>query len=142
MEMDGFVAGEALQPFGFVQLKKKPGTGKSIPKELKKYAEEDEVLIREQLTIYKPNVIIACGLGITKTFNLLLETVFQNTPSTIKRYRGRRYAKLLDDRLSPRSVYIIETYHPSAYKTRRIMYNELVGLFRHVANEINTCNER
>jgi uracil-DNA glycosylase len=135
---DCFAHREALRPFGFIQLKKKPGKEQSNPIELREYAEKDKAFIRQQLAIYKPDVIIACGLGSANTFNLLLDTVFENASEEPKLFGDRQYVRLFGQPHMPDGIHIIETYHPSARKSREYMYNQLIGLFRHVAKERET----
>ena len=125
----------ALRPFGYMQLKKEGGGATSKAVELRKAAINDQGMIREQLAIYAPQIIIACGLGTPTTFDLLCKFVFQipENDRRVKRFRNkRRYAEIIDRELSPRTIYLIEAFHPSARESRQAMFNETVSNFRQI----------
>ena len=125
---------DTLDNFGFIQIKKCPGGAKSKATELIGAVEQDANFLREQLSIYCPDVIVACGAGNPKTFSLLQDYVFgsgQTNASNFGQYTfqktGRRYAKINDSTISPRSVFMIEAFHPSHYKSRRDAFIRLVS---------------
>ena len=131
----------ALQPFGFMQIKKIPGRANAIHREVKRFAEEDISLIRKQLSIYSPTVIIACGLGTGNIFDLLLKTVFLESEKqilTLTKRNRRRYAKIIDAEVNKEPFYLIENYHPSSRGTRFRIYKELIATFRQVMSRTAT----
>ena len=54
---------EGLAPFAFMQLNKTPGLGSVSDKKLRQCTEADADEIREQVSLYAPNIIVACGTG-------------------------------------------------------------------------------
>ena len=124
---------ELLSRFGYVQIRKMGGAGTADHKKLRQYAEEYGALLREQIAIYSPNLVVACGLGTAKTFSLLTEHVLKEHRECQLGRTGRRYAIVNDTELSPSPIYMIETHHPSHRKSRYEVFRDLVSDFRHVA---------
>ena len=63
-----------LKRISFLNLKKVGGSEKSKPHEIRRYAQDDAALILEQLTIYRPDIIV--GGGINLVANCLGDDVF------------------------------------------------------------------
>ena len=124
---------EVLNQFGYIQIKKAPGHSVAKASEVEQFARDDKDLIRRQVAVYRPNVMIACGLGHPNTFNLLLGEVF-NCPSGGQRIpeTGSRYAEISDPALSPDSIFVIEAPHPSHRSSREKAFRKLVTDFRWV----------
>jgi hypothetical protein len=67
-----------LKRISFMNLKKVGGDSSSIPSEIIKYAKNDAEEIREQLCIYKPDIIVCCGvLGSKAVADCLGDFVFK-----------------------------------------------------------------
>lgn len=130
---DRFSRAEDLRPFGFIQLKKTPGGGKSICKELEHTAARDREMIREQLGIYKPQVIIACGLGRCSTFRLLRDVVFSTDDNVpFMTMLSRECVKIT----ARQPFYLLATYHPSAFVSREKKRDELCIDYKAIVKKI------
>lgn len=128
---------DLLNQFGYIQIKKAPGRATSIPRELAEAARLDGDLIRRQLAIYQPTVIVACGVSRPTTFDLLARHVF---PGSLVRCRDQykhRCAKVEDGHSERPPMFLIETLHPSHRKSREKVFKELIADFRQVVNEFN-----
>lgn len=99
---------ESLSSFAFMQLKKNAGGGSVSSKELWKVAESDSLEIIEQLSIYKPNIIIGCGVG-----EIVYRAVFQGGEKMKVTGNGVGYwnVKIGED---GKEAVLINYSHPSA----------------------------
>src|SRR5205823_4633752 len=59
----GHRAHEFLFPFGFMQIKKVGGSDESRGDEIAAHARTYSDVLRQQLALYEPHLVIACGLG-------------------------------------------------------------------------------
>ena len=62
----------------FIELKKKPGGRQSVDGEIKKFVKRDRDLLKEQILLYSPDIVICCGRGEGKNAELLYDYVFDN----------------------------------------------------------------
>ena len=91
---------EELKKMAIINIKKVPGGARSCYHEIKAAYEENEELLKEQIDVYNPDVIIFGG-----TFKFM-EFLHQNLPNkTITEINNHYYN--VDGRL------LINTYHPS-----------------------------
>lgn len=63
----------------FIELKKKPGGRQSVDEKIREYVERDKDLLKEQILLYSPDIIICCGRGEGKNADLLYDYVFDNS---------------------------------------------------------------
>lgn len=63
-------------PISFINLKKVNGGSQSDANEIKKYAQADAAEILEQLKIYKPDIIVCCGIDLVA--DCLADYVFKH----------------------------------------------------------------
>jgi hypothetical protein len=127
-----------LRPFGFIQLKKSPGGGRSICEELRHVATRDKDLIREQLKIYEPQIIIACGLGGCSTFRLLRDTVFcaDDRIRPIGTLPPWECLKVIDPQIAPKPFYLLAAYHPSAFVSKEKKLGKLCSDYKTIVSEM------
>ena len=68
-----------LRKIAVVNLKKVPGTETSEMSEIRKYAWNDRELLKRQISLYEPNIIVCCGTGeIVKEYKLVDNEFFKN----------------------------------------------------------------
>ena len=120
-----------LLRFGFIQIKKSPGKSSAKPNEILEAARQDCALIRRQIGIYKPDIIVACGIGHPKTFDLLFDFVFGGSIELCPNSGfKRRCAKVHEVAAGKPSTFLIETHHPSHRTERKVVFDQLISDFR------------
>lgn len=104
-----------LRCIGVVNLKKTSGTFVSDEQEIFKSALENRDIIKKQIDLYQPNIIICCGTG-----DAFVKSYFNNISFSWSRTkRGIWYIKK-DDKV------IISFLHPSARVSANILHYSLI----------------
>jgi len=116
-----------LAPFVFMQLKKSVGGGLSDFDTILKYALRDAKEIREQLSIYRPDVIVCAGVGQILA-SVLGGTVWHHTE------RGTRFGEV--SLHNDRPTYLIDYMHPSARAMKNIVCFGLLDAYREVVKKL------
>lgn len=75
-----------LSRISFINLKKVGGNSKANNNEIRQYAIKDFKYLLEQLTIYRPDIIICCGRGTGKNADLLYEEILEK--NTLSRWQS------------------------------------------------------
>jgi hypothetical protein len=118
---------ECLRYFGYIQLKKIGGGPQATPGAIMAAVERDAELLREQFNIYKPDIVIACGLGRNNPFSLLENVLFAGQcECLISRIRPRQCTKRTR---GGKTFYILEAHHPSARSSKEMRMEELANNF-------------
>lgn len=101
--------------FAFINIKKDEGQGSIAPSTLFQYAERDCDLIKQQIEIISPNLIISCGRDV---FNCLHEKIFdQKEFIPHKVFSGTDkldYGKAFTTKIGTQSTLVVEYHHPTA----------------------------
>lgn len=129
---------EYLSMFGYIQIKKSPGSSTAKREELETAAQRDQAFIRRQIAIYQPDIIVACGIGTPTTFDLLVDFVFQGSADrcTDGGFK-RRCAQIKAGSVGVGSTLLIETLHPSHRTKRAAVFNQLISDFQHALAQNN-----
>ncbi|MFR1323829.1 MAG: hypothetical protein ACLSBL_01855 [Ezakiella massiliensis] len=104
-----------LKKIGAVNLKKLSGTYESIPNEISAAACENKQIIKEQIDLYDPDIIICCGTAVDYVNNCI-DPAYKNWQMT---RRGIPYIRLANK-------IIIDHCHPGARFRDSIKYYALV----------------
>lgn len=112
---------ELLRPICAMNLKKYPGSSKTVTSELQEHVERDQSFIRKQYGFYKPDLTICCGTGWDFRYALGL-----NDEQTFKTSNGIEWFKNIDG--APVIVY----KHPQAWEAGATLVNELVVAIREI----------
>lgn len=93
-----------LKNIAIMNLKKESGGAKAVSKQIWDYALEDKDLLKEQIQIYSPDVIICCGTGdIVKKLELIEKfNKWEKSSYDVTYYQSK-------DKI------IIDYYHPAYY---------------------------
>lgn len=120
-----------LNRFGFVQMKKSPGSSVINPELLVDAAQSEQALLRRQFEIYQPDIIVACGISFPRTFDLLTETVFPDAANgTGQAAFKRRCAMVQTCKSNGSPTFLIETSHPSHRGRRKEVFDQLMSDYR------------
>jgi len=114
---------QSLAPFAFMQLKKTPGGASIENGALASHATLDKFEIKAQINIYRPEVIICCGVGAILV-NMLGNTGWQYTTQ-----RGVRYATV---DLDGQQAFLIDYMHPSARASKNIVCYGLLDAYAEI----------
>jgi len=129
----GHRAHEFLFPFGFMQIKKVGGSGESKGDEIEAHARKYSDVLRQQLVLYEPHVVIACGLGDRSPARLLRKHVLTRAAderSTVNEYTCWHYAEAA----RPRAL--LQFKHPSSRRSRSELYCALAAAVADVVTEV------
>ncbi len=100
--------------FAFINLKKDEGQGSISASTLNQYANRDADLIKQQIQIISPDVVISCGRDV---FESLHKFVFPDCPIRNKEIQFNQkmndYGRLFDAGDTEKPLYIIEYCHPT-----------------------------
>ena len=116
-----------LRKISFLNLKKKNGGSSSSPAEIAKSAKEDSDLILEQLIIYKPDIIVCCGMDLVA--DCLADYVFHYKDA----WESNRcfYVQL---RGKKEKTAVLNCYHPLNLGTKKSckqLYEDIRNLSKH-----------
>ena len=116
-----------LKNIAIMNLKKEPGEEKAVSKQIWNYALEDKDLLKEQIQIYSPDVIICCGTGdIVKKLELIKKfNKWEKSSYGVSYYQSK-------DQI------IIDYYHPAYYgeSPKKLFYplyktlKEILGILK------------
>jgi hypothetical protein len=133
IQNDRAVCIEHLTRFGFVQLKKTPGSSVIKPAEFVNAVLENDgrTFLNRQFKIYEPDIIIACGIGFPTTFDLLRNHVFAEVRD-IPQTAGfqRKCAIVQAGKADGSPTVLIETMHPSHRLKREPVFIQLMSDYR------------
>lgn len=113
-----------LQKISFMNLKKTNGTSTSNPAVIEQFAKDDGGLILKQINIYKPDIIICCGIDLVA--DCLADYVFHYTD----KWESNRcfYIKLEG---KDKRTAVLNCYHPlnlGTNKTNEQLYKDIHNL--------------
>lgn len=111
-----------LRKIAAVNIKKTPGGATADAGGLHRFALENGEFIRRQLDLYRPNLIVGCGSGVSDVF---FEYIY-GAPEWRKTVRGTSYVAL-------GSATYFDYYHPAARVSARLLYEELIDSVREQA---------
>jgi hypothetical protein len=123
-------AHDFLFPFGFVQIKKVGGGGRSNDEEIEAHASAYAHVLTKQLTLYKPNLVVACGLGGKSPAKLLRKYVLTGAATEHWTRDGRFLWWRFRDGAQPAAL--LEFLHPSSRASRRARYISLATAVRDI----------
>jgi len=124
-------AHDFLFPFGFVQIKKVGGGGTSNDDDIEHFARDYADVLREQLALYQPDLVIACGRGGRSPAKLLRKYVL--TQSAAERWtRGAEAFGWWRFDSGTHPTALLEAPHPSARGSREARYIALLSAVREV----------
>lgn len=124
-----------LRKVAAMNLKKVGGDAVAEDETIREYAMSDRVYIKEQIKLYKPDIIICCGRGNGKNADILHDIVFDplevsewQEPITETKYNYFT-VKLKEDHLTP----VVSFYHPQmrgSHDKFKKRYEEMIAVGR------------
>lgn len=114
----------SLKSFAFMQLKKTVGVGFINDNALRKHAENDTSQIKEQIDIYRPDVIICCG-GVVGN---IIAGMFA-FPEWGQTRKGVQFATR---DLNGQRTFLINYIHPSARAAKNIVCYGIIDAYREI----------
>jgi hypothetical protein len=119
-----------LFPFGFMQIKKVGGGGRSKSQEIAAHARDYADVLHCQLALYQPHIVIACGLGGRSPAKLLRKYVLTNDADELRTSDGRfRWWRFRGD---VRPAALLEFLHPSSFRSGQERYLALASAVRDI----------
>ncbi len=109
-----------LRNIAVLNLKKASGGSVSDMSEIKRHAREDLDLLKEQIALYTPHIIICCGTG--KIFSSL--QIYNPKIAIQTSSDGIKYAAYP-------SCLIIQHYHPQCRKKKKFLFHSSMEIIKH-----------
>jgi hypothetical protein len=135
-DRDGFRTHRFLFPFGFMQIKKVGGGGNGVASTIEDHVKKFNKFLEQQMTLYKPRLIIACGRGNASPARLLNRYVFPvrvGEPAGNVEHTGRYTWWRFSEPAWPAAM--LEFNHPSARgASTKKLHADLVAAVREIAS--------
>lgn len=126
---DGTRLHDYLFRLGFMQIKKTGGGGTAVSKEIEAHAREHHDILRAQIDLYGPNLLIGCGMPPASPARLLNEYVLSNDDNRQTTSEGFAWWK--PTRRSHCKA-LLEFRHPSYRGSKEDTYCKLLTAVRDV----------
>jgi len=111
-----------LSRLAVINLKKEPGGGNSNMSEIWNYSWNDKDYLKEQIELYKPDVVICCGTGeIVKEHKLINGIIYWNSTTN-----GINYS-------TNEKTIVIDYFHPQQYRIKKKkLYDDLISAYNEI----------
>ena len=110
-----------LKDIAVMNLKKETGGAKSKDLEILNHTIKDFSLLKEQLNLYRPDIIICCGTGDI----VVQQGLFNDIRQSLESINKTRY--IIDSK-----TLLIKYFHPQAYKNKKILFDTLMEVIKDV----------
>lgn len=121
-------------PFALVESKKLIGTSSISEEELKKAIEKDSAMLKEELDILNPNIIVCFG---TPQYEYIKDFYFKDVLPDISinhPYPEAPNVSCILDYYSEKKIIIIHSFHPSDRKANWIICEKVFSPFKELFN--------
>lgn len=122
-DLDKYNRKKYLAPIYVINLKKTPGKTTSNDSEIDKFAKDDREFIKNQVEIYRPDLIICGGTGDIFIKNIL------NLDTSSWTYVSDYLSYLIYN-----DTIIVKTYHPACWKSKKDLFENIVSPIRDILN--------
>lgn len=122
-DLDKYDRKKYLAPISVINLKKTPGKTTSNDSEIDKFAKDDREFIKNQVEIYRPDLIIFGGTGDIFIKNIL------NLDTSSWTYVSDYLSYLIYN-----DTIIVKTYHPAYRKSKKDLFENIVSPIRDILN--------
>lgn len=122
-DLDKYDRKKYLAPISVINLKKTPGKTTLNDSEIDKFAKDDREFIKNQVEIYRPDLIIFGGTGDIFIKNIL------NLDTSSWTYVSDYLSYLIYN-----DTIIVKTYHPACRKSKKDLFENIVSTIRDILN--------
>lgn len=122
-DLDKYDRKKYLAPISVINLKKTPGKTTSNDSEIDKFAKDDREFIKNQVEIYRPDLIIFGGTG-----DLFIKNIL-NLDTSSWTYVSDYLSYLIYN-----DTIIVNTYHPACRKSKKDLFENIVSPIRDILN--------
>lgn len=122
-DLDKYDRKKYLAPISVINLKKTPGKTTSNDSAIDKFAKDDREFIKNQVEIYRPDLIICGGTGDIFIKNIL------NLDTSSWTYVSDYLSYLIYN-----DTIIVKTYHSACRKSKKDLFENIVSPIRDILN--------
>lgn len=122
-DLDKYDRKKYLAPISVINLKKTPRKTTSNDSEIDKFAKDDREFIKNQVEIYRPDLIICGGSGHIFIKNIL------NLDTSSWTYVSDYLSYLIYN-----DTIIVKTYNPACRKSKKDLFENIVSPIRDILN--------
>jgi hypothetical protein len=129
---------EVVNRFAYIQVKKIGGGGTSNAREICAYAERCATILRQQVELYRPHLVIGCGVGKDSPARLFATYVLpggQRQKTSVSRAAWWRFPS------ASRPTALVQLYHPSWRGARSDLHRDVFNSVREVARNVGVCRQ-
>jgi hypothetical protein len=127
---------EVVNRFAYIQVKKIGGGGTAKPVEICAHAEKYALILQQQVELYRPHLVMGCGVGKDSPARLLVAHVL---PGGLRQKTSESGATWWRFASAARPLAMLQLYHPSWRGARSELHRDVWSSVREVAKEIGVC---
>jgi hypothetical protein len=124
---------QVVNRFAYIQIKKIGGRGSCNPDEICEHAEKYSTTLKDQIDLYRPLIIIGCGVNDASPAQLLAKHVLPGGHQDRTSKSGATWWRF-PPMSRPRAM--LQLYHPARRGSRSNLYHDVWISVREVASEI------
>jgi hypothetical protein len=125
--------------FGYLQIKKVGGGGRSNAEEICAHAVQYASTLKQQLELYRPHLVIGCGVGRSSPARLLAAHVLPRGREEKTSKTGATWWKFSAN-AHPKAM--VQLWHPAWRGTRWTLYEDVWDSVHEVAHSIGLIKRR
>jgi len=130
---------EVVNRFGYIQIKKIGGAGTSNPAELRAHTMKYADILRQQVQLYRPHLVLGCGVGGGSPAQLMAANVM---PDGQERRTTKSGATWWQFSAARRPRALVQLWHPAWRGDRWTLYEDVWASVREVARSVGLTNVR
>jgi hypothetical protein len=123
---------DVVNRYAYLQIKKVGGTGSANANEICAHARRYASVLEKQLKLYRPHLVLGCGVGRDSPSKLLAEHVIPRGHER-KTSQGTTWWKF---GARARPLAMLQLWHPARYGSRLELYQDVWQAVRDVAREL------
>jgi len=124
---------EVVNRYAYIQLKKVGGGGTSNADEICAHAAKYATTLKHQLDLYRPHLVLGCGIGRDSPARLLAAHVLVGGR---KRFTLKSGATWWEFPAAARTKAMVQLWHPARRRSRSELYQDVWSSVREVASEV------
>ncbi len=124
---------DVVNRFAYVQIKKVGGAGTSNAAELRTYATQYADTLQRQVQLYRPHLVLGCGVGGGSPAQLMAAHVL---PNGLKRWTVKTEAMWWKFSATAHPRALVQLWHPARRGDRWTLYEDVWASVREVARSV------
>jgi len=124
---------DVVNRFAYIQVKKVGGAGESKPEEIRLHAMKYASILRQQVELYRPHLLLGCGTGATSPAQLFAKYVLPGGRTSMTTVTGATWWRFP---LTARPMAMLQLWHPAHRGSKTELYQDVCDSVREVAQHL------